>query len=128
LAICSHLPQQVYPGWLTLEHDAIYRSLLRTSENSTTKLSEKSTDAQNVASRRQRSARSGSNTRVEHTLRESLAPLFRQFLEGLFSELELSLNGALGSSFPLGMRSAYRALYLVTAWNWCSTIFGFGGL
>src|SRR5918993_5203817 len=32
--ICSHPPQQVYPGWLTLEHDAIYRSLLRTSENS----------------------------------------------------------------------------------------------
>src|SRR5919112_3229241 len=32
--ISSHPPQQVYPGWLTLEHDAIYRSLLRTSENS----------------------------------------------------------------------------------------------
>ena len=91
------------------------------------KLSEKSPDAQNVASRRQRSARSGSNTRVEHTLRESLAPLFRQFLEGLFSEVELPLNGALGSSFPLGMRSAYRALDLVTAWKWCSTNFGFRG-
>src|SRR5215207_3531355 len=39
LLVCGHMHSpssfKVYPGWLTLEHDAIYRSLLRTSENST---------------------------------------------------------------------------------------------